>query len=553
MRNSLIVSLIFILLSLPAFCLEKINPQALAHFLTAEVYYWQGKEEEALKELKKAEKLDSTSIYLKRRLSYLLLRKGDLQEARKTIKEALKSKPKDRELSLILVEIYQKEGKFYSALRILKQLLKEKPEEKVFSHLVQLCFKFKRLKEAKKWSDELLSRWPTYTNYTKQGINFLRAGEKKKAREYLEEAVRRNPQGVEAWILLGSLYEGEKNFKKAEECYRHALALSPFSPFLYHRLGEIYSRQKPEDAISIYKFLLMMNPEDYLALQNLALLYYNQQEYQKSVDLLLSSSRKDAYTYYLIGSCFIHLEKWQEAEDYLKKSIQANPKFTPSYTLLSYLYSHLKKEREAMSILKQALSNSLSQEADIYLAIGLLHMQKKDYREALKNFKKARELAPESDEVYFRLGAAYERMGSWIRAVYHLRKAIRLNPENAEALNYLGYMFAEKGIRLNEALELITKALRIEPENGYFVDSLGWVYFQKGWFQKAKEELERAVKLLEKEGEDDPVIRDHLGDVYQHLGKIKEAIREWEKSLQLDPDNTKVREKIEKWKGKVLE
>ncbi len=71
-------------------------------------------------------------------------------------------------------------------------------------------------------------------------------------------------------------------------------------------------------------------------------------------------------------------------------------------------------------------------------------------------------------------------MGRFDQAVAEFRRVIVLDPKHAEAYNYVGYMFAEKGVRLDEAERLIQKALELEPENGYYIDSLGWAYYQQG-------------------------------------------------------------------------
>ena len=96
-----------------------------------------------------------------------------------------------------------------------------------------------------------------------------------------------------------------------------------------------------------------------------------------------------------------------------------------------------------------------------------------------------------------------------------MQRAIALNPQNAAALNYLGYTYAELGERLDEAEKLIRRALAIEPDDGYFIDSLGWVYYQRGDYQKAVDQLERAI---ERAG-DDPTVTEHLGDAYEKLGQ----------------------------------
>jgi Flp pilus assembly protein TadD len=105
-------------------------------------------------------------------------------------------------------------------------------------------------------------------------------------------------------------------------------------------------------------------------------------------------------------------------------------------------------------------------------------------------------------------------------------------------------MFAEKGIRLDEAERLIQKALELEPNNGYYIDSLGWAYYQQGRYVEAVHELRRAVELTR--GKEDPVIYDHLGDAYLQAGDEPAALGAWEKSLELDPANESLRQKIQR-------
>ncbi len=85
-----------------------------------------------------------------------------------------------------------------------------------------------------------------------------------------------------------------------------------------------------------------------------------------------------------------------------------------------------------------------------------------------------------------------------------------IDPKHAESYNYIGYMYAEKGTNLAEAIQLIQQALALEPENGYFIDSLGWAYYQQGRYPEALRELKRAVSLAK----EDPVLYEHLGDAY---------------------------------------
>jgi len=169
--------------------------------------------------------------------------------------------------------------------------------------------------------------------------------------------------------------------------------------------------------------------------------------------------------------------------------------------------------------------------------------------------EKALKVNKKDGRIYFYIGAAYERMvtkgdvqpGTEEKrlAIENLRKAIELSPESPEAYNYLGYIFAEEEMNMDEAVQLIKKALELDPENPAYIDSLGWVYYKKGMVEEAVEELKKAASL-EKE---DPTIRDHLGDAYYKKGLFDKARIQWEKSLELNPDRKDIRQKIKKVKN----
>jgi len=130
--------------------------------------------------------------------------------------------------------------------------------------------------------------------------------------------------------------------------------------------------------------------------------------------------------------------------------------------------------------------------------------------------------------VHFSRGAMYERTKKYDSAETEFRKVLDLNPDSASTLNYLGYMLADRGVKLEEASQMIKKALDQEPDNGAFLDSMGWVHYRLGNLGEAESML---IKAVEKTGED-PTVHDHLGDVYFKLGKTKEAISQWQLSVK---------------------
>jgi tetratricopeptide (TPR) repeat protein len=172
------------------------------------------------------------------------------------------------------------------------------------------------------------------------------------------------------------------------------------------------------------------------------------------------------------------------------------------------------------------------------------------FAEAQSEFELGQAESALDAEFYFSYGAAAEQAGLHEKAAEMLKRAIELEPEGqiaAQAYNYLGYMWVDRGEKLDEAGDLIKKAVEMEPDNGAFLDSLGWYFFKKGDFERALKELQRAAEVIKPE---DPVVHEHIGDTYAQMGRVAEALRAWEKALALDKENKKLVEKIEGAKQK---
>jgi|GEM_PF-1444899 len=142
----------------------------------------------------------------------------------------------------------------------------------------------------------------------------------------------------------------------------------------------------------------------------------------------------------------------------------------------------------------------------------------------------------------FQLAATRERLGRFADAEKTFRRLIELEPDNAAALNYLGYMLAERGERLDEAMALVGQALRIEPRNGAYLDSMGWALFRAGMTRQAGSYLLDAMKQIP----GDPTICEHVGDYYLALGERELALEHFRKAIELGVDDPEaVRLKIE--------
>jgi tetratricopeptide (TPR) repeat protein len=164
--------------------------------------------------------------------------------------------------------------------------------------------------------------------------------------------------------------------------------------------------------------------------------------------------------------------------------------------------------------------------------------------EAMALYKEAATAAPDNPTVLFQYGAALDRANKPADAQKVFRDLIARDPLDATALNYLGYMLAERGTSLDEAVTLIQRALKIEPDNSSYQDSLGWAYFRQGKLELADGPLSDAAAKRPT----DSVIQDHLGDLRQKQNRRADAVEAWQRALAGDGDGidkAKVQKKID--------
>ena len=168
--------------------------------------------------------------------------------------------------------------------------------------------------------------------------------------------------------------------------------------------------------------------------------------------------------------------------------------------------------------------------------LGLSYLQADEFEQATSAFEKGLEYHPDDENLRFNLGAAYDKLDRFPDVVREMEAVLALNPDHTDALNYLGYSYADRGINGEEAVELTRRAVALKPDNGAYVDSLGWALFKVGRVAEALREIQRAAELVK----DDPVIFEHLGEIYliqEHQDAAKAA---WIRALELDPHNKKL-------------
>ena len=213
------------------------------------------------------------------------------------------------------------------------------------------------------------------------------------------------------------------------------------------------------------------------------------------------------------------------------------------------------KKDAALEVMQQ-LAERHPEAPVVLVTLGDLYRNQERYLDAIVAYDQAiaglGEPSAKHWVVYYTRGIAHERTGNMQQAEADMRLALKLNPDQPQVLNYLGYSFVDANRNLDEALTMIEKAVAALPDDGYIIDSLGWALYRLGRTEEALAPMEHAVELEAV----DPILNDHLGDVYWAVGRKLEAEFQWHRALSFKPtakDEARIRRKLELGLDAVLQ
>jgi tetratricopeptide (TPR) repeat protein len=246
-----------------------------------------------------------------------------------------------------------------------------------------------------------------------------------------------------------------------------------------------------------------------------------------------------------IAELYEQQQRWAEAATAYGRAQSLNPRAAGLTARRAAALINGRQTAEARDLLQQAVSSSKQSAPEPMLLYLLAEAQR-----ALGELDAARGTArqlldadPKDTRGLHVMSLILQDQGDHKEAERVLRQLIARDPLDANALNSLGYMFAERGEQLSEAVELLQRALKIEPDNPSYLDSLGWAYLQQGRLELADSPLTQAAdKLLESS-----VVQDHLGDLRFKQQRYGDAVSAWERALSGDGrsiDRSKIEQKL---------
>jgi tetratricopeptide (TPR) repeat protein len=520
---------------------------ALGHFVEGMAFEENGEMDRALEAYRKVLNVDPGQAQLAARVAGLLIQQDDFPQAIDVLKDAIKANPNNAEPYQQLAFIY------------LKYL--------------------KKTDQAIDYANRAIALNPGDAEGYQRLVEIeVAAGQEKKALEVLDRAAKVRSNDPAFWMRLGKLYMAilfksdsqpkPDELKKTNEIFKKAADHAGDDPAVLKEIADYYAASEQlKEAIPLYLRALELQPDDANAREKLATGFILTNQREKAVEMLeqIIKEHPEKYQSYDLLAQVLDDEarslqranrieeakaKFAKVAANYEQSLLINPNHPSTYLhLAELLLGPLRDADRAVNLLTEARRRFPgAPEIVYYLAIA--QREAKQSQQAVATFEEALHEAQidEDDDVinakfYFNYGAAAEQAGLYEKAADLLRKSISLEPANsAEAYNYIGYMWADHNMNLDEAEAMIRRALESEPNNASYMDSLGWVEFRKGKFDQALNDLLRAAKAVER---DDPVVFEHIGDTYLKLNRVPEALDAWQKALALDPKNKTLTDKIE--------
>lgn len=370
-----------------------------------------------------------------------------------------------------------------------------------------------------------------------------------KAIPYYERYLELNPGAGDMWLQLGLVYQKRGRSAKALESFDRASAIDARQPAPHLAKAELYEAQaSTAAAMSAYLRALSLEPENPQILMRVGQLQYRTgrwEEAQKSFQATRALIPREPSVYYWLARTAEERKDWASASTFAEQAydISQDPQFLP----LTAFYFTLNKElTKAIAWLERA-HRADPKNPNTLLFLGINYLETGRPKEAHEALTKAVTLTPDDPQLYFHLGVAEDRLGQSEASESRFRRVLELDPKNAAAKNYLGYTWADRGVRLEEAERLLREAVQADPQNPAFLDSLGWARFKQGDLQEARSLLEKAAAL-----DPDPLIQSHLAQVVAAKGDPVAGMRALARAAAQSPKDAGLRKQLDASVEKAL-
>jgi tetratricopeptide (TPR) repeat protein len=562
---------------------EENKNKAMEYFINGSIFETKGDYASAILEFQDALKYDtSAGIYYALGKNYYKL--GKTPQALVNTKKAVDMNPDRMEYKSLLADIFSSASQFDSAAVVLEDMISQdstsltsyyrlariyensKPlsaikiyrkllgviglDWNVLIRIADLYEKMGNIDEATSTIKELLKIDPGNSSLYKILVDYyMRAEEYEQAMNSVNDLLQLKPDDIEAREKKAQIYIAEGDWDSAAVEYSYILDKPEIPLDAKIRVGASYFMQSLKDSslTPVAKdFFEKMDKDttDWQVKMYLGAIAINQHQDSVAIGLFRQVTKMAGWNvqaWVRLGGLYFDNRKYDEAIKVMDEAIQLFPDDFTVNLILGLSLAQSNRSSDAKPYLKKAVDLNPS-DVNALSAYGFTLSQLKENEEAVKYLTKALKISPDDVNLLGTLGLIYDGLENWKACDSTYEKALSLDSTNALVNNNYAYSLSERGIKLNKALKMAEIAIEKEPLNSSYLDTIGWVFFKLGRYEKAKEYIEKAIKV----GGESSVMLEHLGDIIYMLGNKAKAKKMWEKSLSLDSTNSKLKLKIEK-------
>jgi tetratricopeptide (TPR) repeat protein len=529
-----------------AVCFQLLSPihatlqDAESHFQLAQAYTLDGNLDAAIESYKRTLLHDPSSNLVRVRLSMVYIQKGLLGPALDTTLEALKRDPKHLDARALRAALHLLAGEQQEALTLYEHLLPETESEtarnkEIFLQIIQILSDLGKEEEALKRLDAYTSSPETSGTLllTKARLQ-LRAKKIPEAIQTFTTALKDPQTETQASLSLALIHETEGRIEEAKKIYTRIFE-SKQDPLAADRLAYQYIQEKNyPQAIKVLSTLSERYPQDAQLWMKIGLLWIEMKDlktaysaFRKSYELNSDNERVRFY----IGSLLLEEKQEEDGLPFLASIPEQSPLFTDATIHQVLTLKKLKRFKEAKLRLEKILNQPQPQAVWYFLSASLSEEQQ-EMQAAINVLEEGLKHYPLDDRLLIFYALLLDQVKRQDEALVSMLRVLKIDPERVEAMNYVGYIWSERGIRLEEAKVLLDKARQLSPDNGFILDSWGWNCFKRGAFQEALKALDQAVRLIPAE----PAVHEHHGATLEALDLPQQAATAYEKALKLAKD-----------------
>ena len=361
---------------------------------------------------------------------------------------------------------------------------------------------------------------------------------------YTKEALKADPEYVQAKMLIARIYHAQEQLQKAIFHMSKTVKQHPDSKqamTFYARL--LISAERLDEAKDTFSQLVEKYPNDNPLRLSLALTCIDSKDLTQAkhhLNYLAQTEESKNEAYFYLGRVAEKEKQPAQAIEYYRQ-VQSSRETLSAKSRIAYLLTEQDELKEARAELTNARHQEPTLVVELYLVEAELLGSQDQHDLAEDLLTEALNEHPNHVDLLYTRAMMAEKQGNLDGLERDLKAILEQQPENATALNALGYTLTNRTERHEEALELIEKALKLKPNDPAIIDSMGWVHFKLGQLQEALKYIQRAFELFP-----DPEVASHLIEIWWSLGEKQKAKDLGKKMLQEHPDNDLINQVLTK-------